>query len=42
MSRPLRILIPDGWYHVVTRGAQRHAIFTHPSEYRHFLNCCRR
>ena len=33
----MRILIPDGWYHVVTRGAQRHAIFTHPSEYRHFL-----
>ena len=27
MARPLRILIPDGWYHVMSRGNRRASLF---------------
>jgi len=37
MSRSLRIDIADGWYHVMSRGIERRAIFEDNSEYEHFL-----
>jgi hypothetical protein len=27
MSRPIRIEIEDGWYHVISRGIERRDIF---------------
>ena len=27
MARPLRILVGDGWYHVVARGNSRNRLF---------------
>ncbi len=38
MARPLRIQIPDGWYHVTARGTERRAILTDEACYRHFLD----
>lgn len=38
MARPLRVNVPDGWYHLTARGNERRAIFTHAREYRHFLD----
>jgi len=37
MSRPLRIDIADGWYHVTSRGIERREIFENNSEHEHFL-----
>ena len=37
MSRPLRIQIEDGWYHVTSRGTERRVIFTDDRERKHFL-----
>jgi len=37
MARPLRILIPDGWYHVFHRGTERRQIFADIRDRRHFL-----
>ncbi len=38
MSRPLRIDLPDGWYHVTARGNERKAIFRDDRDRRHFLD----
>ena len=37
MSRPLRIALEDGWYHVINRGIERRSIFRSPADYRHFV-----
>ncbi len=37
MARPLRINVPDGWYHVTARGTDRRVIFPDESCHRHFL-----
>jgi REP element-mobilizing transposase RayT len=37
MARPLRIIIPDGWYHVMGRGIERRDIFHDGRDYGHFL-----
>ena len=37
MSRPLRIDIADGWYHVTSRGIERRVIFENNNEHKHFL-----
>jgi putative transposase len=37
MARPLRILIPDGWYHVMSRGNRRASLFWEESDRRRFL-----
>lgn len=37
MTRPLRRLVADGWYHVFGRGIERRAIFTTPRDREHFL-----
>ena len=37
MARPVRILIPDGWYHVYGRGWERRAIFRDDRDREHFL-----
>ncbi len=37
MARALRILIPDGWYHVFHRGTQRREIFLDDRDRMHFL-----
>ena len=37
MARPLRILAPDGWYHVFGRGWNRCAIFGDDRDREHFL-----
>lgn len=41
MARPLRLNLPDGWYHVTARGNERRAIFLDAREYRHFLDLLR-
>ena len=38
MSRPLRILFPGAWYHMMNRGAGYRAIFRDPSHYKIFLS----
>ena len=38
MARPVRILIPDGWYHVYGRGWERRAIFRDDGDRRRFLD----
>jgi len=38
MSRPLRILYTDAWYHVINRGASRVAIFHSNNDYKMFLD----
>jgi REP element-mobilizing transposase RayT len=37
MARPLRVLIPDGWYHVFGRGWDRRAVFADDRDREHFL-----
>lgn len=37
MSRPLRIDVQDGWYHVTARGIERRNIYQNGREYEHFL-----
>jgi putative transposase len=37
MTRPLRIELPGGWYHVVDRGLERSKIFLDERSNRHFL-----
>jgi len=37
MARPLRIVVEDGWYHVISRGLDRGAIFADDRDRVHFL-----
>ena len=37
MSKPLRIDVADGWYHVMARGLERRVVFSEPREHAHFL-----
>jgi REP element-mobilizing transposase RayT len=37
MARPLRILLPDAWYHVTSRGNRREAIYRKDTDRRRFL-----
>ena len=37
MTRPLRVDVEDGWYHVTSRGIDRNAIFSNDAEHEHFL-----
>jgi hypothetical protein len=37
LSRPLRIALEDGWYHVINRGIERRSIFRSAADYRHFV-----
>ena len=37
MARPLRIDLPDGWYHVMSRGLEKHLIFEDVRDYEHFV-----
>jgi REP element-mobilizing transposase RayT len=37
MTRPLRVNVAGGWYHVTARGTERRAIFTHTRDREHFL-----
>ncbi len=37
MARPLRILLPGGWYHVTSRGNRRTALFLGDPDRGHFL-----
>ncbi len=37
MTRPLRIDIKDGWYHVTARGIERREIFDGSRDNEHFL-----
>ena len=38
MARPLRVNIPDGWYHCMHRGIERRTIFSDATDYQHFLS----
>jgi putative transposase len=37
MARPLRIVIEDGWYHVINRGIERRSIFRSAADSGRFL-----
>jgi REP element-mobilizing transposase RayT len=37
MTRPLRIVVVDGWYHVFGRGTERRAIFSDERDREHWL-----
>jgi len=37
MSRPLRILYPDAWYHVMNRGRRRERLFKDVKDFKSFL-----
>jgi len=37
MSRPLRIDVENGWYHICSRGIEQRQIFLTPVYYRHFI-----
>jgi len=37
MSRPLRILYPDAWYHVINRGRRGEQIFELKDDYECFM-----
>jgi putative transposase len=39
MARPLRILTPNAWHHVVNRGNRRERIFRTDDDRRRFLGC---
>ncbi len=39
MSRPLRVLVADGWYHVTARGNERRAIFREDRDRTRFVEC---
>jgi|SRR6516164_5540216 REP element-mobilizing transposase RayT len=36
MARPLRVLVPGAWYHVMARGIERRTIYSDESYYRKF------
>lgn len=38
MTRPLRIDIADGWYHITNRGIDRQRIYDDDRDYAHFLD----
>jgi putative transposase len=38
MSRPIRVEIEDGWYHVISRGIERRDIFRDDSDRHDFLD----
>jgi len=38
MTRPLRINLPGGWYHVTSRGNERRAIYRDDGDREHFLD----
>lgn len=38
MSRPLRIDVEDGYYHVMSRGTERRTLFVTPKHSEHFLD----
>ena len=42
MAWPLRVYIADGWYHVISRGIERRALFTDDRDRRHFLGLLER
>ena len=37
MTRPIRINVAGGWYHVFNRGQDRQRIFEGKRDYEHFL-----
>ena len=37
MARPLRVNIPDGWYHCMHRGIERRGVFEDDRDRVHFL-----
>ncbi|MDI6775595.1 MAG: transposase [Verrucomicrobiota bacterium] len=37
MTRPLRMKVAGGWYHVMARGYNRDRIFVDRQDYEHFL-----
>ena len=37
MSRPLRIDVENGWYHVISRGLNRQVIYADDGDRKHFL-----
>ena len=37
MARPLRILVPGGWYHVTSRGNRKQTLFLNDTDRRRFL-----
>lgn len=37
MTRPLRVNVAGGWYHVFNRGHGKQRIFSCKSDYEHFL-----
>ena len=39
MARPLRLLTPNAWHHVVNRGNRRERIFRTDDDRRRFLGC---
>jgi REP element-mobilizing transposase RayT len=42
MARPLRVLIPGGWYHVFGRGWERRPIFSDDRDREHFIELLER
>jgi putative transposase len=38
MTRPIRINVAGGWYHVTGRGTERRVIYEEEAEYAHFLD----
>ncbi len=37
MARPLRVVIPGGWYHVMSRGNRRAELFLNDDDRRGFM-----
>ncbi len=37
MSRPLRIVYPEAWYHIMNRGRRFEAIFSGKEDFRIFI-----
>ena len=37
MARPLRVNLPDGWYHCMHRGIERRTIYRNSHDFSHFL-----
>ena len=37
MARPLRVNLPDGWYHCMHRGIERRTIYQNDRDFYHFL-----
>jgi putative transposase len=36
MARPLRVVVPGAWYHVMARGLERRTIYSDEGYYRRF------